>query len=1842
MKSAKMFLWTCYVVSLCSLNVFATSYETMPMVSAHTDGEISRDSNIQVYFTENVAELNQLHQALENPPMTFEPSIQGNTVWKARNILEFRPSGRLPSGQKYTATVNMAHIGKSPAAAEPFIFTFMTRRQAFETRLDGLVAVSPEKPRLLRLTGKVTTADAEDNDNILNMLTATHAGKQLNVTWSHSYNGRKHQFTIGPIVRQDKSSDLVLRWDGHPLGIDRIDEQIITIPPDKPFDVLQVRAIKGGEQYIEIRFSDPLQEDQNLEGLIWVADTRNRDLRTEIHGSIIRLYNRRRWQSKVQVVVRPSIKNSLGGRLGVEKSFTVDFAENLPQVRFIGNDVILPTTAGLTIPIETYNLRKVIVKAIQVYEKNVPQFLQVNGLDGNSELKRVGQTVWQKVVQLDLPPEKKNSWVRYGLDLTPLVKNNPGGLYRLQLSFLPSHIIYNCPPPKIREGKNPADLVEESDDLDVEQSYWDYYEYDYRDYYENRWNPCHPAYYRDYYDHDILVARNVLVSDLGLIAKRGEKEVFVVATDIKTAQPLAGVDISVLDYQQQVHSMAKTGADGIAVLSCERKPFLIVAKHGTQTGFLKLDDGSALSVSHFDVGGQTVKKGLKGFLYGERGIWRPGDTMYLTFLLWDQNHTLPKGHPVIFELRNPKGQLVKTIRKKESLNGFYTFQVATDPEAPTGNWTAKVRVGGVTFEKVLKVETVMPNRLKIALDFGGHKRGLSSGKIEGELSATWLHGAIAKHLNTDVTLAFTQRPTRFTKYGDYIFDDPVRRYKPEGYRIFEGTLDEQGKVIVTANVQTKNVSPGMLTAHFTTRVFEPSGAFSIDRFSLPYHPYNQYVGLRLPKGDAARGMLLTDTTHAARLTLLDKEGNPVPKGQIDVGLYKLRWRWWWDQGANYVESISHEPVTKGVVEIKDGYGEWPFQVKFPSWGRYLVRACDQEGDHCTGKVVYIDWPGWAGRAQRDMPGGGANVLTFSADKKEYTVGEKVVLTIPAGKEGRGLVSIESDKKVLQSAWIEGGEEVVQYEFFATRDMTPNVYAHVTFLQPHLQAANDRPIRMYGVIPIKVKDPGTQLQPQIETPEVFLPEETAQISISEAQGKAMTYTVAVVDEGLLGLTRFQTPDPWNHFYQRVALGVKTWDIFDIVAGAYSGVLEKLLAIGGSDAGKEKGRKKADRFPPMVRFLGPFELAAGATNTHDIDIPQYVGAVKVMVAAAQHDAFGSVERAVFVKKPLMILGTLPRVLGPDEEAEMPISVFAMEDSVKEVLLQVETDGPLSLVGSAEKSITFAEPGDAIVTFRVKTSSQIGIASATIQAFSGDEKTAQRIELDVRTPGAEVVDVVQTYLPTGERWQKNITFPGMAGTNEVSLEISRIPPLNLGKRLKFLIRYPHGCIEQTTSSVFPQVYLDKLLELSPSDQDKIQRNIKAGISRLLSFQTPDGGFAYWPGDNKASYWGSNYAGHFLVEARKAGYVIPGGMLQDWTMYQQEQARNWEAGANRGELIQAYRLYTLALADAPELGAMNRLRETIDLPNTARWMLAAAYLLAGQQEAAEQLADNAGLSVPTYTEFSNTYGSDLRDEAMILEVLSLMNRLTDALPLVKELSEALSGKKWLSTQTTAYALIALARHTGVSGESGTGRLECRFSWNNGEQRVASSEAPIVQLPLDVTTETSGVIELENTGESGIYPRLIIAGTPAPGTETAAENGMTIDVEYVTQDGKLVDLDFLEQGTDIIVKVTVKNTSPSIKYEEVALSQIFPSGWEIQNARLDPSSEQKGADYEYQDIRDDRIYTYFDIAPGQSKVFRTNVNASYRGKFYLPMVTVETMYDATINARVPGRWISIIQPGTN
>ncbi len=1813
-------------------------------ITAFTSGVVSTESTVKVELANDYADSSMFDKALELDLFDFSPNVEGKAFWINTRTLEFRPTTPLKPNTLYTVKFKISELLSMPDSLKTFVFQFQTAKQAVDMNVESHKVYDKKNLKWERVTGTVRTADVANPEDVKKMISAKQGNKQLKVSVVSDSDRKNFTFVVDSVMRGKDASSVDIRVDGSVIGAEETLEKTIVIPSIDVFIMTGVKVFQTPEQYVLIQFSDPLQETQDLEGIVKIGDLEG--LSFVIEDNEIRVYLTQEELGDQELVINKSLKNSVGKELTNAVKETITFENLKPNVRLVGEGVILPSSNGLIFPFEAVNLKAVDVKIMKIYENNIAQFLQVNDLDGQSELSRVGKVVLKKTLQLSSAtnaPVNFGKWNRFSLDLADLIKAEPGAIYRVTISFKKEYSLYDCG--DNNEETADATLTSNWDESADETGEWDYYsdydsyDYDYYyDWYDND-DPCEDAYYSSK-----KYSRNILASDIGVIAKVGAGgKVYLYSANIVTTEPMSGVNMTFYDYQNQIIGKVTTGSEGMAELELKKTPHLLVAAKDRQKTYLRLLGGSALSLSMFDVGGEAVRRGIKGFIYGERGVWRPGDSIYLTFILEDKLKRLPAEVPVSMTMVNPRGQKVSHIVKTKGVNGFYDFRTATDPGAMTGDYTAEIRVGGAYFSKTIKVETIKPNRLKIKLDFGTN-RIVAGSDVKGILEAKWLHGAIARNLRATVSMDLQPSSTSFEKFKEFTFDDPSRKFRSEQALIFDSKLNEEGKADVSPDLALNNSAPGVLRAYFETRVFEEGGEFSVDRFSLPFYPYSSYVGLKVPEGDQFDFILETGKTHPIKVVDIDAEGRPVSNHKLKVDIYKVDWRWWWDNSGNdvadYVRSSYNVPIDTFTVNSVGGKAQFNFKVEDADWGRYFIRVTDETSGHSCGKIVYVDWPNWASRSRDGSEA--ASMLIFSADKEKYQVGDQVNLTIPSGAGGRALITIETGAKVLQSFWVKTEAGQTMFNFKVTEEMAPNVYAHVTLLQPHAQTVNDLPIRLYGVIPINVENPGTHMKPVITMADVLKPEENATISIKEETGKPMTYTIAVVDEGLLDLTKFKTPDPWSYFYAREALGIKTWDMYDDVIGAYGGELERILSLGGGDDGQgSTGKNRANRFKPMVKFFGPFALGKGQSKTVTFKMPQYIGSVRVMVVAGQDGAYGSAEKTVAVKKPLMLLATMPRVVGPEETVELPATVFAMEKNIKNVTVKVQTNEFFTVEGPAMKSISFNEVGDELVNFTLKVKPGIGVGKVKVIANCGKEWAYHEIEIDVRNPNPEITQVVETVIQPGQTWNGDYIPVGMKGTNKGVIEVSSIPPINLEKRLKYLIAYPYGCVEQTTSSVFPQLYLSELMDLDNAYKARIEKNIKAGINRIYSLQTGSGGLAYWPGGVYPDEWGSNYAGHFLLEAKEKGYAVSATVLKNWQKYQRKKALAWTGEYTEyyynSDLIQAYRLYTLALAKAPELGAMNLLREQKNLSLAARWRLAAAYQLAGQPQIAKAMVNSAVTTVPSYREMFYTYGSAERDQAMIIEALVLMGQQMRAAPLVKALSSKMSKDEWMSTQTTAYCLLAISRF--VQGNGTSSGLSFEYTQNTLPKLSKTSGKSVCTVDMNLKgSAAKGKVKIKNNGKGILYARVILQGIPAAGQEKAANSNMTITVNYTDTKGAKLDVSKLEQGTDFIAEITVGNPGLMGGYANLALSTIFPSGWEIHNTRMDEYSGRVSmSDYDYIDYRDDRVYTFFNLPVKINKTYRFLLNASYLGRFYLPAFLCEAMYDNTIYARSEGKWVEVV-----
>ncbi|MFO7869111.1 MAG: alpha-2-macroglobulin family protein [Bacteroidales bacterium] len=1805
-------------------------------VISFTSGVVSNQSSIEVRFVQEFDNVT-VGEELDTNPFSCSPSIDGKAVWKDAQTIAFVPEELLPSGAIYTVTCDVDKLIEVPDNLSELQFRFQVMHQDMEFEFAGFESYSAEDYSLQKVHGIFQTADYVPVDVFEQSLSVSVPGGKAAVSIT-SEDGKLFRFSLDSVPRNTEEYTISLECDGTVFGAEETKTFRVTIPAIDDFSVVRVASQTNPNTLLTVFFSDPLNPNQVSHKDFFALSKSN--FKLVVDGSVAKMYPTQSLQGEVTLEVMESLQNSKGKKLAKRYEHKTEFVSHKPQVELVGDGIIIPNTDGIMFPFKAVSLSAVDVKIIQIFENNITQFLQVNQFDGNREIARVGRVVYHNEVPLTSDKSIDYAeWNTFYLDLSHLIQTQPGAIYQVHIGFSKKHSLYACSESETEDEEYYEESLDENADFDGPSSGYSYHHGNYGRHYSwrDRNNPCKPSYYMR---NNHSVSRNVLASDFGIIAKTGSNGAYhVVVTDLRTAEPLSGIEIELRNYQNQPLASSETNAEGMAVIQTQNKPFILIAKKGEQRGYLRLDNASSLSLSMFNVQGQELNKGIKGFIYGERGVWRPGDSLFVTFILEDKNNTLPPNHPVVFELYTPENQLAERIVKSKNLNGFYTFFIDTDEDDPTGTWNAKVKVGGSEFSKSLKIETVKPNRMKIVYDISSDEIIPARESKTVNLQVDWLHGAPAQ--NAKVTIDATMRAARtsFKGYDGYVFDNPAAEFNSQEYSLFSGRVNQKGHTSVNLAFQETNNAPGMVNVQLKTRAYDAGGDFSTDRFVVKYSPYTSYVGLKMPEGSGWNNALYSNESNIVPIALVDQFGKPM-NGTVKIEVFSIYWRYWWDKSeednlANYISNRYRNLLLTETAEVKDGKLMFDMNLDVESWGRKFIQITDVESGHRAGETFYTTYKGWWSNAGSENPGG-AEMLQFSVDKESYEVGELISIQLPEIKTGRALVSIENGSKVLQTLWVDT-KESQSFTIEASSEMSPNAFIHISYIQPHNQSENQLPIRMYGIENVRVEDSQTHVTPEISMKDELQPEQDFSVQVSEKSGKNMTYTIAIVDDGLLDLTRFKTPNPWYTFYSKEALGVRTWDMYKYVSGAFEGTLAGLLQLGGDEFLEKKDGSETNRFKPVVMVLGPFELDENKTNTHNFTMPNYVGSVRCMVVAGEDGAYGSAEKTVPVRKSLMVLPTIPRLVSPTETISIPVTVFAMNDKVSQVSVSLKTDTHFSVIGAEKHMVTFDTPGEKVVQFEVKVHDVVGKGKIDVVATSGKEKATSETHLEVRMPNPVTSRVIQTLVKPGDTWKQEVKAFGISGTNAGAIELSIIKPIDLQKRLQFLIKYPHGCIEQTTSGIFPQLFLSSVVNLSDSQQEEVSYNVREGIERLRKFQLSGGGFSYWPGGNYVTEWGTNYAGHFLIAAKNKGYTIPSSLLDNLIAYQTRQANSWRVGDqsyHNNDVTQAYRLYTLALAQKPARSAMNRMRESDGISNLALWRLAAAYAQSGKDKVAREIIAKIDDTETKQSHYAYTYGSRTRDKAMILETLVLLGELDVAHTFANELADKLSEDTWMSTQTTAYALLAMSQFMEQVGSKDNLKADIVLS---GKELSVNTEKPVYQTELDFSQTKTYTVQVTNTSEVSQFVNVYLEGVPMMSDESAEFSDLNMTVAYFDMKGNPINQKNMKQGTDFYAEVTVRHPGMKNDYTDIALEQLFPSGWEIMNTRMDLVQTTVQADSpEYQDIRDDRVYSYFDLRRGQKKTFRILLHAAYTGKFYMPNLYCQPMYDNTVYAKIPGYWVEV------
>lgn len=1392
-------------------------------------------------------------------------------------------------------------------------------------------------------------------------------------------------------------------------------------------------------------------------------------------------------------------------------------------------------------------------------------------------------------------------------------------------------------------------------------------------------------------------ATRVLLTDLSLVAKRSgagtdlksAHEVRVWALGIESAEPLSGVEVTLIKKSgQQVARCTTGGADGctlpvLAVGVDDALPFALVARKGDDLTYLKYSELRA-DVSESDVQGvpYRAEAAYRGALYTDRGVYRPGDTAHVVAVLRGENDQAPPaGMPVELRVVDPRERDLKRVQLETNEAGVVALDVPFQAFQDTGRYTLRVSVAErLVTQGALNVEEFVPERMKVAAQAQGEAFAQGD-EVPVAVDAQYLFGGSAAGAQVELACrlepgAFKPRENAQYTYGVWRHD-PVK-VKPHVLGQVRATLDEQGRARVSCPASRAAggfKGPARLVAQAS--VFEAgSGRASVGEAAAPVHPEAWYVGLLAggQKAQAGKAFTVQGVVVDWQGRLVADAGKHAP---LQVEYYRLEeeYGWYYEEGEGEHVQRTLRPVREGRASVLPQGGRFTLTVTpQQDAGGYLVRVKSgraQTDLQLEGQGWSYAWEGPGGRVDQTPRPLKPTRLALEAPRVAK-VGDGVEVRLKAPYRGQLLFTAEADH-VLAAEWVKAEAGEVRWRF-TPREFTPNVYVSAFLVKdPHLESAEAfLPDRAFGVTSVALEPTAYTQALALRVPKEVRSRDTLKVELDLGKPEGPTYaTVAVVDEGILQLTRFRSPNPLEQLFAKRALGVDTfetvgWTLLVPPAGAQR-------ATGGDEGEGAGGRVQPVK--PVALWSGLVRVPDSGKATLSLPLPAYRGQVRVMAVTVGPRRVGSASAQVTVRDPLVLQATLPRFLTLDDEVQIPVQVTNLSGRAQDVrvTLQAEnlavpglatpagTGAPLALLGKPEGRVRLDNGKGATLVFRARATQAYGAvrlkALAQAPGLTSDEsldvpllpagpreRRVERIELAQGV--TDLLPYLQGWVPTSER----STFWVTTNPYARSLE-----------HLRYLVQYPYGCVEQTTSSTRPLLYVSQLLDSVDPTLTRgapVEALVQAGLDRVLSMQTPSGGFGYWPGDTEPVAWGSAYATHLLLDAQKVGYPVPQDRLDDALRYLAAEAGRTEARARErrwGEDSEPYLHYVLAAAGKGHKARVQKL--LADLPARPRsgqeaehaFMLKAALWLAGDRRYEQDLKHPDVSPVTDERKNGWSFYSDRRRRGFMLSTFQdLFGNDPAGEPLAHRVAEALQGPSGgYTTQELVWGVTGLGKR--VAGH--TARFSPPTLAVDGKavaaQQDAAARGSDRTWSLARASERKGLrLEVKEKSEGALYLVLASEGVRAGGGWRTGGEGLRLRRTYRTLDGAELDVRgrAVPLAELVYVDVEVENTTGE-RLQNIALVDRLPAGWEIENARLGRGGAVAWAGQDtlwqpdYVNVRDDRLEAFGSLEAGEKKRVVYAVRATGAGVFSLPPVEAGAMYEPRVWAREGGGKVEVSGP---
>ncbi|HYC41136.1 MAG TPA: MG2 domain-containing protein [Chitinophagaceae bacterium] len=1342
---------------------------------------------------------------------------------------------------------------------------------------------------------------------------------------------------------------------------------------------------------------------------------------------------------------------------------------------------------------------------------------------------------------------------------------------------------------------------------------------------------------KDYWVRD---SRYISLSDLGLIVREGEESIFVFVNSIKTARPVDGVTVHVYGNNNQLLG-AGTTEEGLARVEYARKEFsgfkpaMVIARTEDDFNYLPFYN-TRVNTSRFDVGGKrNSPSGLDAFVYAERDIYRPGEKISFSVIVRDRKWEVPGEIPLKLKFLLPNGRELKEFRKTLNDHGSLEGSVDIGQAAITGSYTLEVYTSNdlLLASKSFSVEEFVPDRIRLTVR--ADRPFLRAGESTTlNLNAMNFFGPPASNRNVETEIQVKQKSFSAPKFSDYNFNlaNQTSFFSKE---MRQGKTDEDGNTSFQYTVPAHYANSGMLQASFYTTVFDETGRPVSNATSVDLVTQDVFFGI---KEDWSYYYPLNQEVRIGLISV-NRDGDPL-NATARVEVIKHEYKTFLVRSGSYWRYESQKE-DKLMIEKKMTIGKGTVFSYVPrSPGDYEVRIYKPGASSYVTRSFY-SYGSWGGQASFQVNTEGN--IEIVLDKKSYFTGETVKALFKTPFSGRMLVTTETDR-VISHQFVDVSKRSADVDLKLTAEHLPNAYITATLIKPH--DMSDIPLTVaHGFQNIRVEEKDRRIQVAITARKSVRSKTRQRVTVKAEPGSLVT--LSAVDNGVLQVTDFKTPDPYQHFYQKKALQVVSYDIYPLL---FAEMRARRSSTGGDqdlDLTKRVNPMPARRVRVVSYWSGMRKANGRGEAQFELDIPQFSGELRLMAVSYKGKSFGAAESTMTVADPIVISTALPRFLSPRDTVTVPVTLSNTTGQSATVNASLAVAGPIRVVGNASQGITIHPKTEGRINFRLVAQPTAATGKITVTVNGMGETFTDATEISVRPPSTLQKRSGSGSLTGGTTQTVQIqTGDFIPSTASYQLVVSRSPVAELAGHLKYLVQYPYGCTEQVISSAFPQIYYGDMADLMRLNKElgktNANSNILEAIRKIRMRQLYNGAITLWDGEGTENWWVTAYAAHFLLEARKAGFDVEKGLLESMLSYLANRLKRRETityyyNRNQNRKIApkevAYSLYVLALANRGNVPSMNYYKANQDLlALDSRYLLSAAFAVAGDRRsfAAMLPASFSGeVSVP---QTGGSFYSDVRDEAVALNALIDVDPGNPQVPVMaKHVSDKLKGRDWLNTQERAFAFLALGKLARSSAQSDV-TAEIKV---NGKT-IAKVDAG--QWTGDANALKATQVEISAKGKGRMYYFWQSEGVSASGAYVEEDSYLKVRRKFYDRFGNVLGGDAFRQNDLVIIGITLEK-SFSGTVENVVLTDLIPAGFEIENPRTKeiPGMDwiKDGNDPVALDVRDDRVHFFVDAtAPRQAYYYA--VRAVSPGQFRMGPVSADAMYQAEYHSYHGARTVRI------